>query len=381
MNSQRHEKIAPPAARAPIAASTAEAAHDLRAPLGGVNAMAQLLAQTPLNSEQRKLVDALIASARHLNDVASTILDDFRASETPGGAFDLSAFLESVAAPARARAARQKIAFTLSDETGDLRAAGDRILLRRMIENLIDNAFKFTRAGSVALRASITGRETERTALRFSVSDTGPGFPAEDAERLFAPFGRLDAQAPGTGLGLTLVKRGAEGMGGAAGVSSQPGKGSEFWFTAWLGSECSAEDGARPEPVPALTPQPPQKGKLNVLIVDDSKSSRMVLRAMLEHLGCRVTEAESGEAALQAVARDTFDALLTDMNMNGMSGLEIARAIRALPAGAARPRVIAVTGQTNEETERSFDEAGAAAFVAKPLTARALAEALAKAQG
>ena len=374
----------PLVAQRPSRADLAEAAHDLRAPLGGVNAMAMLLAQTRLTDEQRKLVDALIASARHLNEVATAILNDYRddaaasagLAASGGNAFELMDFLAAIEAPARARAASQALQFRCQVvPPGTLRLAADQTLLRRMVENLIDNAFKWTRQGGVTLAVERIGVRGRKLGLCFRVEDTGPGFTAGQAGLLFSPFGRLDERQPGTGLGLSMVRSAAELLGGEAGAKGMPGKGAHVWFTAWLQTAEPSQTVIAPPAV--IGPPPPEAGKLDVLIVDDSRSSRMVLRAMLEHLGCKVSEADCGEAALTEIMRGQFDAVLTDLNMAGMSGVEMARAIRDLPGAAVKPHVIAVTGQTSAATELEFIQAGAKSFVAKPLTARALALALA----
>jgi CheY-like chemotaxis protein len=359
----------------PLAAATvAEIAHELRAPLGGIEAMAQLLRESGLTAKQQRLVDGLCAAADHLRAVASDILED-AAAQAGELAIDeqelaLPGFLDGVATAAEARAAARGLAFTLVADAAlspVVRADGRRI--RQMLENLIDNAIKVTERGSVMLKVERFDRRGAFEGLRFSVIDTGPGFTAEQGATLFKSFGRLDNGVSGTGLGLSLVRRFAHAMGGEAGCHGEPGIGARFWFTLRLKTprEASPDEPSQPHAAPA-------SGR--ILIVDDNQANRMIMAAVLEHFGFAIAEAASAEQALAMLPAGRFAAVMMDQTLPGLSGLEALRLIRAMPEPLGSLPVIPVTGRVSPKDKRAFADAGANGFVEKPVTARAVREAL-----
>lgn len=352
----------------------AEIAHELRTPLGGIEAMAALLCDADLSeAQQREAAEALLASVAHLRQVAGAILRDHRAqarqaSERPvasapaEGTVHLGQLLALVAVAARARAADQGLAFTLRVAEGVpevIRADGTQ--LRQMIENLLDNAFKVTCGGGVSLNIDRIGRHGPSHHLRFAVRDNGPGFSAEQAQGLFEPLSRLDETLPGTGLGLSLVRRFARAMGGDAHADGMPGAGAIVWFTIVVAAPRAA---AVPRSGGAECRAPA------ILVVDDNPASRMVMAVVLRQFGCEVGQAADGQEALAAVRRQPFDAVMMDMSMTDMDGAEATRRIRALPNVPASLPIIAVTGRVSEADQRQFRQAGANAFVPKPLLPR-----------
>jgi CheY-like chemotaxis protein len=346
----------------------AEVAHELRAPLGGIEAMAQLLGETAMSPDQERLIAGLKAAAAHLRAVASEVIDAARGNAlTPCAAadFSLGDVLEGVAAAAEARARAKGLGFTLTvDESLPATMHGERLRVRQMLENLLDNAFKVTMTGGVSLAVRQVDRRNAFVGLRFEVRDTGPGLTAQDREKLFRTFSRVDNGVPGSGLGLSLVARMARAMGGDAGCESEPGSGALFWFTLRLPEKAMAApavDMARDAPV---------------LVVDDNHANRTIMRAILEHFGHAVMDAATGEDALAILRAQPIKAVMLDQTLPGLSGLETLRELRGLDGALARTPVVPVTGRVAPEDKAAFAAAGANGFVEKPINAKAIRDAL-----
>jgi CheY-like chemotaxis protein len=367
------------------ATAVAEVVHELRAPLGGIEVMARLLAGTDLSPEQDKLVRGLMAAAAHLRAVADDMLDDV-ASSRSGQAinddcFQLQHLVSSIAISAESRAKSKSLAFaTVLDEQLSDHFLGDAKRIRQMLENLLDNAIKVTESGSITLRVQQVDRRGNFEGVKFTVSDTGPGFGSEDRSKLFKSFSRLPNGVHGTGLGLSLVRRLARAMGGEAGCDAVLGKGADFWFTLRLKTLAAAQE-AVAQAADAGAHVQPDPGAGRILIVDDNAANRMVMTAILEHFGYQTAEADSGETALELLRSEGFSAVMLDQTLPGMSGVETLRAIRAMPGPLATIPVVPVTGRVTSADRLAFAQAGANGFVEKPVTARAVRDALQATRG
>jgi CheY-like chemotaxis protein len=353
----------------PEALALAEAAHELRAPLGGIEAMAQLLGETELTPAQARLVAGLKASTAHLRAVAGDIIDRSRGMKALPGqsaqAFVLSDVIDSVAAAAEARALAKGLEFRAErDESWPTELTGDPRRIRQMLENLLDNAFKVTRDGGVTLSVRQVDRRGAFVGLMFEVTDTGPGIALADRDKLFKTFSRIDNGVGGNGLGLAMVARMARAMGGDAGCASEPGHGASFWFTLRLKTAATA-----PAPAPEAEDAP-------VLVVDDNQANRMIMAAILEHFGHRIVEAATGEDALRIIGETPVKAVMLDQTLPGISGLEVLAAIRAMDGALGALAVIPVTGRVFAEDKAAFAAAGADGFVEKPVNAKAVRDAL-----
>lgn len=209
------------------------------------------------------------------------------------------------------------------------RVVGDAVRLRSALENLVDNAVKFTERGRIGFSASAERAGRGRVRLIFTVTDSGIGISAADLKQLFRPFAQASEEVArrfgGTGLGLVFVKRIAEAMGGSLTVTSRPGEGSAFRLTVL------AREAAQPVATRGNRKRP---HVLRVLCVEDNPYGRIVLNAVLTELGHRVSFAGSGEAAIEAAQRREHDVLLMDVALAGIDGLEATRRIRALPGPA-----------------------------------------------
>jgi CheY-like chemotaxis protein/nitrogen-specific signal transduction histidine kinase len=379
---RRARKVAPPSARA-IEATLAGIAHDVRTPLTGIVALAELLAASDLRPREREWANAIKSGADHLAALTTLIVDAAKAEATGltlrREPFSPRKLAEAVGQTLVARAETRGIGTDISI-AGDLPAVvtGDALRLRAALENLVDNAVKFTGAGSVGFAVSAKPATRGRTRIVFAVSDSGIGLTRKEIARLFRPFAQASADVArrfgGTGLGLVFVKRIAQTMHGGLAVISKAGKGSTFRLSVVLDS---AEAGLHGETdrfvVPART--------LSLLCAEDNPYARVVMNTILTELGHRADFVETGEAALAAIERGGYDAVLMDVMLPGLGGVEATKRIRALPGAAARMPVIGISGRGETVSEAQARAAGMDFYFTKPVSPRKLAEALASISG
>jgi CheY-like chemotaxis protein/anti-sigma regulatory factor (Ser/Thr protein kinase) len=253
----------------------------------------------------------------------------------------------------------------------------DPTRLREVLLNLLGNAVKYTTVGAVEVRLLVTAKPQK---LRIEVADTGPGIPAKLRRDLFHDFERLGADAAGTvegaGLGLALSARLVSLMKGSIGYADNPGGGSVFWVELPLPA-------ARliPEVPTTGSPIPPLTRPLRLLVVDDVAMNRDVASAFLRAAGHDVVCASSGMEAVQAAAAGHYDAILLDVRMPGMDGLEAARRIRALAGVRGKVPIIALTAQVFAENVEECRRAGMDSHLSKPFTYDALLSAVARVVG
>jgi len=253
------------------------------------------------------------------------------------------------------------------DPAVEMHPKGDPLRLGQILINFCNNAVKFTEKGEIMVTARVQESDDKGQLVRFAVRDTGIGLTEEQMGRLFQAFEQADAsttrQHGGTGLGLAISKRLAELMGGDVGVTSEVGKGSTFWFTAYLHKgDGIARRLARPE----------LHGR-HVLVIDDNAQAREVLSSMLESMTFDVHEAPSGQEGVelvkQAAARgESYDVVFVDWQMPGMDGIETGRRIRALKELASPPHLVMVTAYGREEVMRQAEETKFENVLIKPVT-------------
>ena len=378
----------------------AHLSHELRTPLNGVLGLAQALAQDPgLGPEQRERATMLEQAGRHLNALLTDVLD---LSRIEAGRLELvpvptplATLLDEVTGLARA-AARAKAVSLVTEIAPNLPEAVlcDPLRVRQILHNLLGNAVKFTPAGG---RVTLAVQRQGRGGLVLTITDDGPGVPADFQNRLFEDYTRATREAAkgdGTGLGLAISARLAQAMDGSIRFGIPPGgRGSLFEACLPLpdaeppapaiaasipssipGSIAGSVTGTRPPAAPEPSPG------LTVLVTDDIAVNRLVLRAMLERAGHRVIEAADGAAALEAVANPGAsgppEVVLMDVLMPNMDGLEATRRIRALPGETGRLPILAVTAGALTDELAGCLAAGMDGHVTKPVERTVLLAAL-----
>jgi two-component system, sensor histidine kinase len=360
-----------------VEAALAAFAHEVRTPLTGILAISNLLATSDLGERERRWVDTIKAGAEHLASLATLFVDAARSRSAGDGRqdlFDLRALARSAGDSLAGRAAAKGLQATVevSDKLPSL-VIGDSVRLRAALENLIDNAVKFTEQGAVALSVTPARGGGGKAGIAFAVSDSGIGLSLKEIERLFRPFSQANVSIAsrfgGAGLGLSSVKQLARAMGGDIMVAPRRGGGTVFTLMVTLPlAETEPADDLSAEAAPGAA------RPLRLLSVEDNPFGRVVLNTILTELGHQTEFIGLGENAPERLAQGGFDAVLMDMVLPGIDGVEAITRIRALAPPLQHIPVIGISGRS--EDEAAARAAGADAFLVKPVSPRALATAL-----
>jgi CheY-like chemotaxis protein len=352
-------------------------AHEIRTSLTGILALGELLVASDLDEREARWAAGVKSTAEHLASLINLIIDSAKAG-TAGlvlrrEPFHLRRLAASVAASLSARAETKDVRTeaAISRELPD-NVVGDPVRLRAALENLIDNAVKFTESGNI--KFALTGKPLARGRLRldFTVTDSGIGLKPAEIKRLFRPFAKacvaVARRYGGAGLGLVFVKRVAKAMGGDLTVTSARGGGCAFHLTtvvekAPASAELARGAGADPEFARAL----------KILCAEDNPYGRVVLNTILTELGHSADFVGGSEAAVEAVTREAYDLVLMDVMLPGIDGIEATRRIRALPHPRGRVPIIGISGRTAPGDEAKGRAAGMDGYVTKPVSPRILA--------
>ncbi|SDX34935.1 PAS domain S-box protein [Thiocapsa roseopersicina] len=362
----------------------ANMSHEIRTPLNAIVGLTYLLRARIADAEQRDRLEKIVGASGHLLRLINEVLDLSKIESgkmiLESAPFDLGALLRDSAALMAERARVRGLALAVEQDPLLEREPiliGDATRLRQILLNYVGNAIKFTEQGLIRMRARIIETGEEDILLRLEVEDSGIGIPAEDQERLFRAFEQLDASTTrrygGTGLGLAINRRLAELMGGAVGVESRPGAGSLFWATARLrrGNLAGYAAARLAEPRDGTHGRAGLPNGAHLLLVEDNPINQEVAYDLLTESGMRIDVVDNGAQAVAMVEQTAYDAILMDMHMPVMDGLEATRRIRGLPDHHDTP-IIAMTASAFDDDRRRCLDAGMNDYIAKPFDPEAL---------
>ncbi|MBO9740413.1 response regulator [Xanthomonas axonopodis pv. begoniae] len=383
----------------------ANMSHEFRTPLNGLSGMTEVLATTRLDDEQRECLKTIQASTRSLLALVEEVLDisaieagKLRINASDFAVHDTLQAIGLILEP-QAKAKGLRYQATIAAEV-PTRVHGDAGHLQQILLNLVGNAVKFTDHGSVQLKVAATEASGRAgLLLRFEVLDTGIGVPIDMRPRLFEAFEQADTglarRFEGSGLGTTIARGLVQSMGGAIGFEENPEGGSLFWFELPFGL-ATAKPAATPSPVLHETESTTIPGNviafadpflrhrarvrsMQILVADDHLANRLVLQRLLQKAGHRVTCVDGGEAVLDALAEADYDAAIVDLHMPGVSGLDMLKQLRVMQAGGKPGTpIVVLSADVTPESIRSCEQAGAYAFLAKPVAAIKLLDTLAE---
>jgi CheY-like chemotaxis protein len=363
-------------------------AHDIRTPLGGILALSELLAASEIGERERTWALTIKGTAEYLTSLATVLVDAAKADVAglalrrdvlkPHALADAVTTLLTARAQAKGLQVEAAIAADVPQAV-----IGDALRLRAALENLADNAVKFTDSGRVSFTLAAERAARRRVRLVFCVTDSGIGLTRAEISRLFRPFTQASEDIArrygGAGIGLVAVRRLAEAMGGGLKITSAHGRGSTFELSVLVEPAAAGAAGADADAAAGASPAAPGAAtapvrQLHVLCAEDNPFGRVVLNTILTELGHRADFVSSGEGAFETVERGDFDAVLMDVTLSGVDGIEATRRIRALGSARGKIPIIGISGRTTPADEAAARAAGMDAYLTKPISAKLLAE-------
>ncbi|MCS6983775.1 MAG: response regulator [Leptospiraceae bacterium] len=365
--------------QAEVAAKTREEflarmSHEIRTPLNGILPVVELMAETPLNDEQKKLLNVVKTAGELLSTVINDILDmsklergEVYLSYEP---HDLREMIANLSTLHRANAEKKNICFSYEIPEPPLFYEYDDVRLSQVLNNLLNNAIKFTKEGEVRLIVKVSNIDKDTDNLTFIVEDTGIGIAPEEQETIFEAFAQanrfISRQYGGTGLGLAICKHLVQAMGGKIQVESpifedKEKPGSRFSFSLSL---------RRSPPITIDRQAPNQETTLfltgKVLVIEDNPINRMLLTTILTKTGLNVEEAENGQKGLEKAQKQPYDFIFMDIEMPDINGYELAKILRKEDNPNRNTKIICITAHAMSGDRRKALAAGMDYYLTKP---------------
>lgn len=377
----REAKDAAIAASRVKSAFLANMSHELRTPMNAIIGLSSLALRSATEAKLADQLGKIVRASKHLLGVINDILDISKIEaqslvleQTP---FRLAVMIDDLLllTEESAKAKGLGLHVEVPAQIAQLELLGDPLRLRQVLINFIGNAIKFTARGSVALRVELIADSGTEVLLRFAVEDTGIGIAAEEQAKLFSAFAQADDSIArkygGSGLGLSISKNLVGLMGGTVGVQSREGEGSTFWCTVRIPRVAVATPPATSPAMPSCVVAVEEDlralgGRVRLLLVEDEPVNREIAGDLLADVGLVADQVEDGEQAVAMARERIYDLILMDVQMPHLSGIEAARAIRALPGYAATP-ILAMTASAFVEDRQACLDAGMNEHIAKPI--------------
>lgn len=374
----------------------ATVSHEIRTPIGAVMSMVELLQLTGLNENQQQYARTLQLAANNLATLTDDILNFARLEsgeiKLEQSEIELSKFLQTATASIQPRAEAKGLAFTLEIEPSCPECIlGDQSRLTQIINNLANNALKFTEKGRISLKLSAIKIENviDEYLIRVEMQDTGIGMSRSEQENIFTPFAQanstIQTRFGGSGLGLCISRKLAERMGGTMAYNSRRDIGSCFWFTFRAKKATNPVEKSNN----ASTKVAQESLQGHVMVVEDNQLNQMLIKTYLEKFGLSFEIANNGEEALELMGKQfgpiepgsenkTYDLILMDIMMPKMDGITATRELLRLADGKAMPPILALTANVLEDQVRLYAEAGMKGHISKPFRGEELYQELEK---